>query len=318
MNESVEEVVASALPERRIETIESQTTRPGNETALVRFADSAPVYVKTASDTTERLVRETAAIRYGRSHCSVNAPAIVAADPTGDPPYLVTEPLPGTLFNDRWTDGDDREQLLRRLGQVIAGVHEARFERPGAIQGGGGESLVLETSTWTEMLCATIDWRASNWFADRFSDMPEKLIETVREVGPTIEDTVPTLLHGDPSRINVHLDPDGLIDWERALVGDPAFGVIEAEFHHVGQPDVDDAEKDDLKEALRDGYRDRAGEIPLGVDRYASLYRAIAYLLVPQTFDDWASSADQPKDELAAEVCEEFQTRYERARALVE
>lgn len=311
---TVERAVHAAFPDRTIEAVDSQNTRPGNETAFVTFADTAPVYVKTATDTTTRLVRETAAIRYAEAHCPVGTPTVVAADPTGDPPCLVTEPLPGTVLNDPWTDGADRERLLRRAGYAIAGVHEARFERPGVITGGDADGLDLTERTWRETLCATVERRASNWFADRFADVPDRLVETIRDCNPTLEGTTPTLLHGDPSRINLHLDPNGLLDWERALVGDPAFGLIEATFHLVEQHDVEEADRPALTEALYDGYRERAGDLPAGLDRYRPLYRAVSHLLVPQTFEDWASRAEPPKDELAANVREEFDTRLSRAR----
>lgn len=314
MSSPVERAVRTALPGRTIGEIESKPTRPGNHTAFVTFADAAPVYVKTATDTPKRLARETAAIRYASAHCSIGVPSIVAADPDGDPPSLVTEPLPGTLFNERWTAGEDREPLLRRLGHVIAGVHEARFDRPGVITGGDEDGLALTDSSWTETLCATVEWRASDWFPDRFADMPPRLVETIRAVDPGLHDTTPTLVHGDPSRINVHLDPDGLLDWERALVGDPAFGLVDAAFHHLGQPDVDEAEREVLTAALHEGYRSRAGSLPPGIERYRPLYRAISYLLVPQAFHDWAPDADAPLDDLAADVREEFDSRLETAR----
>ncbi|PSP80038.1 hypothetical protein BRC81_02240 [Halobacteriales archaeon QS_1_68_20] len=314
MGNVIERAVRAALPDRTIDAIDARNTRPGNETAFVSFVDADPVYVKTATDTTRRLVRETAAVRYAAAHCSVAAPAVVAADPAGDPAYLVTEPLPGTVFNERWTGGADREQLVRRLGTVVAGVQEARFDRPGVITGVDADGLELRATTWTETLCETIEWRASDWFPDRFADLPGRLVETVRDRDPTLENTTPTLLHGDPSRINLHLDPDGLLDWERALVGDPAFGVVEAAFHHVGQPDVDDADEPPLREALYEGYRERAGDLPPGLEQNRPLYEAVSYLLVPQAFEDWAPRVDTPNDELAADVREEFDARLDRAR----
>lgn len=313
MSETIERAVRSAFPGRTIEDVETKETRPGNETAYVTFADAAGVYVKTATDTSRRLVRETAATRYAAEHCGVAVPRVVAADPTGDVPYLATEPLPGTVFNEPWTDGADRERLLRRAGTAIAGIHEARFERPGVVSGGDGGGLDLREGTWTETLRATVERRAADWFAERFADLPERLVETIRAVDPVIGGT-PALLHGDQSRINYHLDPDGFLDWERALVGDPAFGLVEAAFHMAGQPDVDGAERPDLIAALHDGYRERAGGLPAGLDRNRPLYRAVSYLLVPQAFEDWSAGVDVPNDELAADVESEFDSRLEAAR----
>ncbi len=314
MDDPVERAVRTALPGRTIDAVEDQTTRPGNETAGVTFADADPVYVKTATDTAVRLTREVAALCYAGAHCPMRVPAVVAADPAADPPYLVTDPLPGTPMNDGWTGDGDRERLLRETGRAIAGVHEPSFDRPGVIEGGDADGLELTGEDWTETLCATVEWRAGDWFPDRFADLPPRLVETIRAVDPEMAGS-PTLIHCDCSRINVHLDPGGLLDWERALVGDPAFDLVDATFHHLGQPDVDDDERPALEAALYDGYRERAGRLPPGIDELRPLYRAIAHLLVPQAFEDWAPRVeDRTMDVLAADVREEFDSRLERAR----
>jgi len=320
MSDIVERAVATALPDRTITDVHPETVRPGNQTARVSFADADPVYVKTASDTELRLVREIAATRYAAAHCGVGTPTIVAAEADSDPPYLVTEPLPGRRFNDAWTGseaGPSREELLRLVGRAVAGVHEAEFDRAGVVLGGDADALDLGGRDWPDVLARTIRWRAEDWFADRFLDLPERLIDVLGAVWPEIEGT-PTLVHGDHSRVNVHYDPLGLLDWERTLVGDPAFGLVDAEFHHLGQPDVAAEERERLRAALYAGYRAHAGDLPAGLERHRAIYRAISYLLVPQAFEDWSEDADRPADELAAEVREEFEARLAAARETVE
>ncbi|MFB6235904.1 MAG: phosphotransferase family protein [Halopenitus sp.] len=339
MTERLEQAVAEAVPARSVETIASQNTRHGNETAYVTFADADPVYVKTATDTTVRLEREVAATQYAAAHCPVRVPPVVDADPTGEVPYLVTEPLPGTVLNDPWTDWVDEEtaagpvdsvdspnsvadsitddtgpELMWVTGFTLAGVHDARFDRVGVITGGDADGLELTGTSWTETLRATVEWRASDWFADRFTDIPERLVETIDEIDPDLDDTSPALLHGDLSRINVHLDPNGLLDWERALVGDPAFDLVDAESHLIDQVDVDEGDRPVLSRALHAGYRERAGSLPATLDDYRSLYWALSHLLVPQTFEEWAPTVDRPTDELASDVREEFDSRLAAAR----
>lgn len=313
MTDTVERALEVAVPERTVETVDPQTVRPGNETAKVTFVDAPAVYLKTATDTKRRLRREVAATRYAGAHCAVNVPEVVAADAEADPPYLLTAPLPGTPLNDYWTGEGDRERLLRATGRGLAGVHEARLDRVGVVEGGGPDGLDLVGESWTEVLCATVEWRASDWLPDRFEDLPERLTETVRAVEPTFGGR-PALLHADVSRINLHVDPLGLLDWERALVGDPAFDLVDATEHHLGQPDVDDAERARLTDALHEGYRSVAGGLPAGLDRRRPLYRAVWHLLVLQAFEKWAPRVDRPTDELAGEVREEFHERIDRTR----
>ncbi|AGN00574.1 aminoglycoside phosphotransferase [Salinarchaeum sp. Harcht-Bsk1] len=314
MSDPVERAVGSALPSCTVATIEPQTVRPGNHTARVDFENADPVYVKTATDTSRRLEREIAATRYAAAHSGVETPPIVAADAGGEPPYLATEPLPGTIFNDAWRDDGDRGRLLRLVGRAIAGVHEARFDRSGVVEGGDRTGLDLVGEDWADVLCRTVEWRADDWFPDRFDDLPERLVSVIREFDPAVAGT-PTLLHCDPSRINVHFEPLGMLDWERAMVGDPAFGLVEAAFHHLEQPDVSEEERRELEAALHEGYRERAGDLPTGLERNRPLYRAISHMLVPQAFEDWSSDVDRPNDELAANVREAFTDRLERARA---
>lgn len=315
MSDRLDEAIRAAFPDRRVESVEEQDTRPGNATALVTFTDGESLYLKTATDDSRRLARETAVTRYAGRHCSIATPTVLVADPHADPPYLATEPLAGVPLADRWSDAatDTRARLLRRVGRIVAGVHEAQFERPGRIVGGDGENLELVGETWSETLAATVEERGEDYFADRFTEMPERLAATIREATPLLDDAPATLLHGDLNRVNCLLDPPGLIDWERSLVGDPALDLLDAIGHFVEQVDVEEDDQADLTDALFAGYRERAGTLPEGLDRRRPIYHAVSFLLTPQTFDLWAPQVDQPNDELADWVREEFDARLERA-----
>lgn len=314
MSDRLHEAVRAAFPGRVVDAIEKQSTRPGNETGLVTFTDAEPVYIKTATDTDRRLVRETAATRYAGSHCPIGTPTVVAADPYAESPYLTTEPLAGEILNDQWVADDDRTQLLKQTGRILAGVHEPQFDDSGVITGGDEDGLELTTGTWGDVLSATIEWRATDWFPDRFDDLPQRVIMTIREIKPELNGVTPTLLHTDCSRTNVHLSPNGLLDWERSVVGDPALDLVNTTGSFVDQPDVEAEDQAELTDALYAGYRQQAGELPEGMSRRRPLYWVIWYLLTPQTFDVWAPSVDVPNDELAAEVREEFDSRLSRAR----
>ena len=319
MNDHLDDAIRAAFPDRTVEAVNERDTRPGNRTALVEFADGNCAYLKTATDGHHRLVRETAATRYAEAHCSAATPTVIAADPDGNPPYLATEPLPGVPLAEPWGDADldARVGLLRQVGRTVATVHEPKFDRPGRTVGGDAGELNLKTDTWSETLATTIEERAADLFADRFSEMPGRLAATVRESAPVLDDAPATLLHGDLSRMNCRLDPPGLLDWERALVGDPALDLVDAIGHLVEQVDVAEDDQGELVEALHEGYRERAGGLPEGLELRQPLYRAVAFLLTPQTFEIWAPKVDQPTDDLAAWVREEFDARLARAREAV-
>ena len=309
------EIIQETFPDSTIAQLTAQNARPGNETVYVEFTDRAPVYAKVDLDDMGRVRREIAAVRYAARHASVNVPEIVRANSDGALPFMITTPLAGTLMNNRWTVGADRAELLRSVGATIGATHSAQHADCGVITGWRDDSLHVEEDSWTETLCATVRSRVANEFSDRFTDIPDDLIDIIRAIDPTVDAQSVTLLHGDPSRINIHVEPNGLLDWERALVGDPVLDIVETMFHHLGQPDVDESERPALREALLTGYRTQCGAVPPQLDTYEPLYKAIAHLLVPQTFEKWAPDVDTPIDELEANVREEAYARMATAQA---
>jgi aminoglycoside phosphotransferase (APT) family kinase protein len=313
MASTVRRLVTREFPGHTIKTIDSQDDRPGNETVRVEFTNREPVYAKVDRNAAGRVRREAAAARCANKHASVNVPEVITADPDAEVPYLITSPLAGKLMNDRWTAGDNKEVLMRAVGETLAAVHDAQIDDIGTINGWDGSQLQIKSMNWTEALCATVHIRVENEFSDRFSEIPEDLITTIQAINPELERDSAALLHGDLNRINIHLEPNGLLDWERALVGDPAFDLTETIFHHLDQPDVDDAEKPNLREALFDGYRNQRGSLPAQFETYQPLYWAIAYLLMVQTFDRWAPQVDVPTDDLEANIREEAYSRMSAA-----
>jgi aminoglycoside phosphotransferase (APT) family kinase protein len=311
--QAVEAALRTAFPERTVRDVTAVEARPGNATACVTFADGDVAYVKTPTDgVRDRLRREAAATAYAHAHCDCRAPEVVAADPDGDPPFLATAPLAGESVLARREDAplEAEADLLRTVGRGLAGVHAAEFDAPGRIQGGDADGLALAGDGWTDVLCATVRAQEADLFADRFADLPDRLVAALRDAEPLLEGAPAALVHQDLNVSNCLLgDPPGFLDWERALVGDPAFDLADAEGHLVDRADLDDAERDVLREALFDGYRDAAGELPAGVETRWPAYRAVAFLLTPQTFELWADDASEPRDELAAWVREAFDAR---------
>lgn len=315
MTEALQAGIRAAFPDRTVERVTERDTRPGNATAHVTFADGRQAYLKTATDGTYRLAREIAATRYVAEHCAVGVPEVLAADAGSDPPYLATAPLDGTVMTDVWRDEDvDREWLAREAGRALAGVHEARFAEPGQVVAGGAEDLELRRDSWTDVLIRTVEERAEDWWADRFAEVPERVVGVLEDARPLLDGAPAALLHLDAARPNVHVDPPGLLDWERAVVGDPALDLVDSVANNFDQPDVPDEHFERLRNAQFAGYRERAGGLPDGLAERRPVYRLFTYLLVPQAFEDWSAGADVPNDELAANVRDELDDRVAAAR----
>lgn len=316
MTDALQTALRAAFPDRVVETVAEQDTRPGNATALVSFADGERAYLKTATDQSYRLVRECAATRYAAEHCSVCVPEVLAADAERDQPYLATAPLDGTAMTDVWRDDDvDREWLAREAGRALAGVHEADFDRPAQVVAGDADGLELDEGSWTDVLVRTVKERADDWWAERFADVPGRVVDVLEDARPLLDGAPGSLLHLDAARPNVHVHPPGLLDWERAVVGDPALDLVDSVANNFDQPDVPDDDFERLQDAQLAGYRERAGGLPDGLADRRPVYRLFTYLLVPQAFEDWSAGVDVPNDELESNVREELDDRIAAVRA---
>ena len=76
--------LASAFPDATVTEVDEQTTRPGNRTARVAFAERDPAYLKLQTDGTTRIRREIAATRHAGAHAGLWVPTT-----TGRPAWTV-------------------------------------------------------------------------------------------------------------------------------------------------------------------------------------------------------------------------------------
>jgi len=324
MHSDVEAALAATFPDREVASTAPAggSDRPGNETRRVEFADGGVAYLKVAVDDSpgarERLARDGAATRYARRHADVRVPDVLAVDASGTPAYVATAALSGTAIATDWPVDSTvaRATVLRAVGRALAGVHAADdFEGHAHVRGGSadGSALDLDAGAWSTVLRETLAARAEELFADRFRDRLPDVLAAVDAASGVLDGAPATLVHDDPRPENCLVDSDGpgLVDWETALVGDPALDVVRAESQYVERADVADADADRLRRALRAGYRDHASRLPAGfADRHA-LYRVVTFLDVARTFDLWAPDAQADVDDLAAWVRGELDVRLD-------
>ncbi|WP_460561356.1 phosphotransferase family protein [Halorubrum pallidum] len=172
MNETVSTVLRDDFPDRSVAELfdVGPSWNGANETVGVEFADGDRAFCKIAIDGDgTRIARERAVLRYVAAERPVRAPAVLAGDRNGSPPYLVTAPVAGRELLDVWnaTEGsrerstatdtdpgnrrasgdtapvdtritcDDggpaRGALLRRVGRTLAALHAERFDSHGEI-----------------------------------------------------------------------------------------------------------------------------------------------------------------------------------------
>lgn len=324
MDEPIRTVLATAAPERSVERVASTdgSANPGNRTVRVRFADGEAAYLKLAVDGDRtRLARAGAVVRYVGELTPVRVPDVLASDSEGEEPFLSTVPLSGTPVVEAWQAGsvDERADLSRALGRTLAALHETRFEESGRIAGGGSEGLDVDPVLWPAMVAGMIDDEA-DFESERFGAFPARaravvdshrgslLLDAADEGRPT-----PALLHNDPRPENAFREGGeetvGLIDWEQAMVGDPVLDIVKAEGRFLRRPDIPERERS--REALFEGYRERAAELPPGFELRRSVYRVVTFLGVAEGFAEWAPDVDESTEELAGWVREVFERRIE-------
>lgn len=312
---AVDAALAHAFPDRDATRVALREGFTWNHTAVAEFTTGDPVYVKVAVDGDgARITRQDAASRYAAARTPVVTPeslAVAPSPPDGVLPYLVTAPHPGTALEEEWTDaGTERRcELLRGVGATLAALHADRFAEPGRIVGGNERGLELEVGPWPDVLDARLA-RRERHVPERFPDALPVVRDALRARRTALEGSPAALVHDD-ARGNCFRDPWGFIDWETAVVGDPALDVVRAEWGYVDRPDV--ADRDRLRRALHAGYRTHAGSLPDGFDAHEPIYAAVAFLYTVFSFERWAPDAPGSVDEHADWVRTELRARAARA-----
>lgn len=322
MDPAVDAALARAFPGRAVASVSepSGSEQPSNRVVTVDFRDGERAFLKVATDGDgghDRVAREAGVARYVLANCDLRAPRVLAADAEGDPPFVAAAPLSGVPLDRRW-DGaatDERASLLRSVGDGLARLHAARFDRSGRIRDGDADGLETDADAWSAVLRNEVDRRTAERFPGRFAGARDRVREAIRTRRDRLDATPAALLHCDPRPANYFLlpgGPPGFVDWEAALVGDPALDLRFAENQYVERVDVAETNRDRLLRALRAGYRERASRLPEGFGATRPLYRAVTFLLLQvASFDAWAPRAADPTDALAAWVREEFDRRVD-------
>ena len=292
----------------------------------VALTDGRHVVVKVTGADTTRLLRyehgipgtEAAVFRLAH-RAGLPVPAVLHVDGSRehvDADVVVTEHLPGVLWEGLDLDPAAARRVRRSLGSAMARLHRITGDRFGYPAPESG----LSRTTWPEAFAAMVEAVLAD--ADRW-DVPlpharlRAAVAACQDVLATI--TTPRLVHADLWPGNVLLDPadhhlTALLDAERALWGDPVFELVGADQLGAGAVDPE----------LLDGYRAAGGDLGLGDGKPGAgdaaawtrlrLYRAyfaclLVVEIVPRAYaGDWVAgyaaiargNLDRMLDELGA------------------
>lgn len=312
-------IVAAALddavPDRAVSEVNpaGPSWNDRNRTVRVAFANGETAFLKAVADGDgSRIERERAVIDYAGAHCDVAVPTILSSDADGPTPYLLTAPMPGRNFHRPWADwGPDRRAAeIERVGAALAAVNESEFERHGHVVGGGADGLALETGTWTDVLVDVVERKRRLGTSDRFDHYFDEVVIAVEANRDLLDAAPAALVHSDPAMPNVFRSERtiGFVDWELAHVGDPARELHRARDQLIEARDGL-ADRERLVEALRSGYRERAGSLPDGLEDRRPVYEAVRLLGTAGFFDKAVEHADRSPSAYAAWVETEMERR---------
>lgn len=307
-------VVERAFPDRTVREVgdTGPSWNPDTATVRVAFATHPPAYLKCARDGDgERIRRERAAIEFVADTTDVAVPTVLRADPDGQRPYLATEAMTGDSLLARWsgTDGETRRKLAAGVGRTLARVHEQRFDTAGRVVGGDGEGLRLDPAAWPDVLAESIRHTRAMTDATRYDDYFDRLLDALDGWRDRLTDAPAVLLHGDPARPNavVSAGSVGLLDWERAHVGDPVRDLYRARSQQFAptRGRADPA----IVAAYHEGYAAVAGSLPDGYDQRRRVYEAVRLTGPVAFFDNYVAFDDTDETAFAGWLETEIEQR---------
>ncbi|RDI70220.1 phosphotransferase family protein [Halopelagius longus] len=319
VDEDIAAALTSAFPEREIEEVlpAGPSWNDLNETVRVEFADGQSAFLKIAADEDgSRITRECAVIDYVDTYCNVVVPTVIASEAASEPPYLVTAPMRERSLASQWAElrRTERTAALRQVGCALADVNSQEFDHHGHIVDGDSDGLVLDTGSWTTILVDRIEMMRELASSDRFEQYYDEVIEGVKANRERLDLAPATLAHGDPAMPNIFRSETtlGFVDWERAHIGDPAKELHRAQNQLLESRNLDEDEQ--LVAALHDGYRQRAGSLPTGLDDRAPIYDAVRLLGTAGFFDKVVEFSDESPEEVATWIEAEMTERLSAIR----
>lgn len=223
------------------------------ETIVAHYPDRAAAVVQLTDDPAAAHV-EASLLASISDRTDVPVPALLARGSIGGRGYLVTEYVAGRDLHQHYAalDGDTRERLARRFGEMLGRLHAAfQFEAAGP--------LALDETGTLEATGPPAGVFARRHARDGFAALPDAFDDRRDAIADALADRpeadrAPRLYPWDLRPGNALVDGDDIaavVDWGDPLAADPALAVAKVE-HLVSNWYVDDPIP--LRTAFRDGY----------------------------------------------------------------
>ena len=237
------------------------------------------------------MAQEPGLHRLLREKTLVPVPEIMAYDTSRevlDRDFILMERLPGTSLTEAtWVGQHGVSDVFRQVGRHLAEVHSLTADKYGYL---GEHHPMAPQATWREAFHVMWNKIIDDTVACRGYNPKEadKLRRLLDRFEPVFRRGVPpSLLHMDIWHQNILVDPDGrvtgIVDWDRALWGDPEIEFAVLDYCGVSVPE------------FWEGYgrpRDESPEAAIR-NRFYLLYEVQKYILISLLRRRSRTQADQ-------------------------
>lgn len=285
-------------------------------------------YVLKIGKGEDRFQAEGPALELLNSETDVSVPSIAGFDNSKsdfDFMYLVMEFVEGENL-DVWESENGakfsylsknrKRNLLRSAGRQLGLLHsQTSFDSFGHFKCEKGSLEFRQQGSWAETFKKIIlEEQASN-FPDRFSHLESLIGSFVEESVNDMDSGDNALVHQDvrwPNIIAGTSSINAVIDWERAISGDPYYDLAKAEqsLLQFKRPKT----RESYRKYFLDGYTDFE-DLPDNWEKLRSFYRALRPVEALWTFEGWTEGmSSDKKEEMALDKEKELKEKVEAFR----
>lgn len=257
--------------------------------------DSYVCYFNIKDEKQERFKKEEKLIELVNEKTDIPTQQIVYSDFSKSRiPYLfyIAKKIQGSSSEEDYQklDTEEQKEIVRQIGRYLGELHsKVTFEEFGRltyIENG----LQLESrDSWKELVTEIADDYIEGMRGTRFEDLQEDFKDYVEKNLHLLTDDSPVLVHYDVAVDNIlfqDTEVKALLDWERAIVGQPEWDLAYTEVRFILQFFEDEEKIEVLKKSFYSGYKEKR-ELTSGWKTRKEYFQMIQLFHGLKYFENW-------------------------------